>query len=121
LYVPPKHCVHVPPSGPLDPALQMQAATAVLPAGELESAGQPTQGEFPEPDLYVPPKHRVHVPPFGPEYPASHWHSDCDVLPCKACEYAGQVSHTFPGVFVSDNRLLCSSDATNAKSLTDRW
>jgi len=40
LYVPPKHCVHVPPSGPFDPALHTQAVTAVLPAGELESARQ---------------------------------------------------------------------------------
>jgi len=51
LYVPAKHCVHVPPSGPLDPALQMQAATAVLPAGESEFVGQPTQLEFPVPVL----------------------------------------------------------------------
>ena len=43
LYVPPKHCVHVPPSGPLDPALQMQAATAVLPAGEPEFNGHSVQ------------------------------------------------------------------------------
>jgi len=40
LYLPATHAVHVPPSGPDEPALQMQLVKAALPAGELESAGQ---------------------------------------------------------------------------------
>ena len=51
LYVPPKHGVHVPPSGPLDPALHRHAVRAVLPAGEEEFAGQSRQIEEPVSDL----------------------------------------------------------------------
>ena len=40
LYFPATHAVHGPPSGPVDPALQVQLVKAALPAGELESAGQ---------------------------------------------------------------------------------
>ena len=40
LYVPDSHARHVPPSGPVYPALHVQAAAAVLPAGEDESLGQ---------------------------------------------------------------------------------
>ena len=36
LYFPETHRVHVPPSGPDEPALQMQAAKAELPAGASE-------------------------------------------------------------------------------------
>ena len=43
LYVPAEHCIHVLPSGPFHPALQMQAATAVLAAGEPEFAGHSVQ------------------------------------------------------------------------------
>ena len=46
LYVPAKHCKHVPPSAPVYPALQIHAVMAVLPAGEFEFAGQLTQAAF---------------------------------------------------------------------------
>jgi hypothetical protein len=36
LYLPATHAVHVPPSGPVDPALQMHAVKEVLPIGALE-------------------------------------------------------------------------------------
>jgi len=36
LYLPAAHAVHVPPSGPVDPALQVHAVKEVLPAGALE-------------------------------------------------------------------------------------
>lgn len=36
LYLPATHCVHVPPSGPVEPASQVHAVEAELPAGELE-------------------------------------------------------------------------------------
>ena len=76
LYVPFKHCTHVPPSGPVDPVLQTQAVTAVLPAGELENARQDAQlAVFVVPFLYVPPEHCEHVPPTSPVnlvYPALH-------------------------------------------------
>ena len=36
LYLPATHCVHVPPSGPVEPTSQVHAVKAELPAGELE-------------------------------------------------------------------------------------
>jgi hypothetical protein len=36
LYLPATHAVHVPPSGPVDPALQVHAVKEVLPIGALE-------------------------------------------------------------------------------------
>ena len=46
LYVPAKHCKHVPPSAPVYPASQIHAVMAVLPAGEFEFAGQLTQAAY---------------------------------------------------------------------------
>jgi hypothetical protein len=40
LYLPATHAVQLPPSGPVDPALQVQLVKAALPAGELELVGQ---------------------------------------------------------------------------------
>ena len=40
LYLPASHAAHAPPSGPVYPTLHVQATTAVLAAGEPESAGQ---------------------------------------------------------------------------------
>jgi hypothetical protein len=91
LYVPPKHCVHVPPSGPLHPALHKHAVRAVLPAGEIEFAGQPKQPESPVPDLYVSLKHCVHVPPLGPLDPALHTHAAIAVLAVGELDNTGQL------------------------------
>lgn len=90
LYLPATHCVHVPPSGPEEPALQMQFVETPLPANEYEFVGQsphvsdaaPTVVEyFPTPQsvqttvpvdvLYLPATHCVHTPPFGPDAPLS--------------------------------------------------
>jgi hypothetical protein len=43
LYFPAAHGAHTPPSGPVDPALQVQAAGAKLAIGELEFGGHATQ------------------------------------------------------------------------------
>jgi hypothetical protein len=43
LYLPVTQAVHVPPLGPVNPTLQVQLASAVLPAGELTLAGQARQ------------------------------------------------------------------------------
>jgi len=70
----------------------------VLPAGELVSARQPTQGEFPLPDLYVPAKHCVHVSPFTPVYPALHSHVEIVVLEGDDIEFGG---HKKQSVFIA--------------------
>ncbi len=41
LYFPATHCVHVPPLDPNEPALHVQAVTAVLKPGEFELLGHP--------------------------------------------------------------------------------
>ncbi len=91
LYLPAAQSAHVPPWGPVEPALQVQLVKPALPAGELESDGQgvhveltaaPTAVEYlpapqsvqaahPAASLYFPASHCVHVPPAGPEDPAS--------------------------------------------------
>ena len=70
LYLPVSHALHGPPSGPHQPALQVQAAKAVLCGGELEPAGQLLQLVDPSELLYLPEPHATHVPPFCPEKPA---------------------------------------------------
>ena len=67
LYVPAPHAVHVPPSGPDQPTLQVQLLKAVLCAGELESAGQLLQLSAPDTLLYLPATHAMQLPPSGPE------------------------------------------------------
>jgi hypothetical protein len=62
LYSPAPHAEHVPPSGPCQPALQVQLLKAVLCGGELESAGQLLQS------------------PAFPKKPALHWHAVKAVL-----------------------------------------
>ena len=47
LYVPAPHAAHVPPFGPVYPALQTQAATAVLKAGDMLLAGHVVQATLP--------------------------------------------------------------------------
>ena len=67
LYLPATHSEHVPPSGPEEPALQVQAVAMRLPTGELECDGQVSHVASPVLDLKVPAQHNVHVPPSGPE------------------------------------------------------
>ena len=52
LYVPPEHCAHVPPLGPMKPALHWHAVSMMLPAAETELVGQDEQVVDPSPDLY---------------------------------------------------------------------
>ena len=48
LYLPATHAAHGPPSGPVDPALQMQFVRTELPSGELEFDGQTLHVELAE-------------------------------------------------------------------------
>ena len=53
---------YVPPSGPEEPALQVQAVAMRLPTGELEFDGQVSHVAAPGLGLKVPAPHDVHVP-----------------------------------------------------------
>jgi len=97
----------------MDPALQMQAAAFVLPAGAFELSLQASQfaravlpmtveyvptGQFshapgPGAGLYLPAKHSTHVPPSGPEDPALHLQSISSLLPTRECDRSGQAVH----------------------------
>jgi hypothetical protein len=113
LYFPETHRVHVPPSGPDDPALQMQAAKAELPAVESESVGHPRHVEsaaaptdveyLPETQsvhvsepgaaLNFPATHCVHNPPLGPDEPALQMQAAKAELPAGASELDGHSKH----------------------------
>ena len=54
LYVPASQAPHGPPSGPEEPALQVQAVATRLPKGELEFEGQVSHVAAPVLDLKVP-------------------------------------------------------------------
>jgi hypothetical protein len=107
LYLPALHAVHDPPLGPHQPALQVQAAKAVLCAGELESAGhakqvdKPVVSEYvplshrlqtasPTTFLYLPATHAVHGPPFGPVDPVLQVQLVKASLPGGELEFDGQ-------------------------------
>jgi len=74
LNLPLTHAVHVPPSGPRQPALQVQLVKAVLCSGELEFPGQLLQLTAPDTFLYLPVPHAVHAPPLAPDQPALQAH-----------------------------------------------
>ena len=57
LYLPATHAVHVPPSGPDEPALQVQLVKAALPAGEFEFDGQGLHVELD--NEYLPAEHAM--------------------------------------------------------------
>jgi hypothetical protein len=57
LYFPATQCMQSSPSGPVDPAEQMQSSFSSLPSGELESDGQIEQSSLPMDVLYFPPEH----------------------------------------------------------------
>jgi len=67
LYVPSPHATHVPPFGPLKPALQAQAALPELELGELEFPGQLEHADTPPPE-YDPAGQDAHCVPLALEY-----------------------------------------------------
>jgi hypothetical protein len=105
--------VHAPPSGPVEPALQVQLVKAALPAGELDSDGQATHVELanffasveylpvpqsvhtadPVNGLYFPATQSVHVPPFGPVEPALQVQLVKAGLPAGELVSDGQARH----------------------------
>jgi len=99
LYVPAGHIAHVPPSGPVDPALQLQSVSSSLAGGEFDRNGHashtfetaPIATEYlpisqlvhtasPVSTLYLLATHEVQVPPLTPVKPALHLQSICSSL-----------------------------------------
>ena len=119
LYLPAAHGEHTPPSGPVEPVLQVQAVAAELGLGELELPGHATQADstvapvvakyFPaaqsvhtaEPVvlLYFPLAHAEHTPASGPVDPTLQVQAATAVLGLGELELAGHVVHaTLPVV-----------------------
>jgi hypothetical protein len=116
LYFPATHAAHVSPTGPVDPALQVQFVKDALPAGEFEFDGQTlhvelveapsaveyvpaTQSEqvaVPVNTLYFPDTQAEQVPPSGPENPASQVQFVKSKLPSDELEFDGQSLHVVP-------------------------
>ena len=100
LYLPAAHNSHVPPFGPVKPALQAHAVITVLEASEFEPVGQVEQGALPVVFLYVPVVHSLHVLPAGPENgpvkPMLQAHAVTDVLPADDCDLKGHAMHGPP-------------------------
>ena len=114
LYLPATHVEHGPPSGPDEPALQVQLVSAPLPGPEYELEGHaehmesdvaPVTDEYvPAPQLlhsaspvvplYFPAKHGTQVPPLGPAYPALHVQSVGVELVTVDVECSGHNRHS---------------------------
>jgi hypothetical protein len=93
LYFPPTHAEQVPPSGPENPASQVQLVKYKLPTGELEFDGQSMHVVVPFNALYCPATHAAHGPPFGPVDPALQVQLVKAALPEGELEFDGQTKH----------------------------
>jgi hypothetical protein len=113
LYLPATQAVHEPPSGPVNPALQVQAARAELGLGELELPGhvrqvaanvapvlveyvpapQSVHAALPVLVLYFPVTQTVHEPPSGPVNPALQVQAATVELASGELELVGHVTH----------------------------
>ena len=113
LYFPATHNWHPPPSGPVAPALHVQAVETGLPAAENEFTGhaehvtsevaaeeseyfpgsQSVQGPTPSDSLCLPAAQCVHAPPSGPEYPALQRQSAKASLAAGEIELVWQPTH----------------------------
>jgi hypothetical protein len=90
LYVPVTHTVHVPPFGPLKPALHVHAVIAVLVLGEFELVGQCKHAALPVAFLYFLDTHTVDVVPSGPLKPVLHLQSVSADFAIYEFEFTGQ-------------------------------
>ena len=118
LYLLMPQSVHVPPFGPVEPALQVHAVSVGLATGESELVGHakqvafsvaPTVSEYvPEEQgehsddpctcLYVPAIHAVHSMPSGPVKPALQIQSEAASLAAGASEFAVHSEHVLSAV-----------------------
>jgi len=93
LYVPGKHCVHMPV--PVNPGLQMQMLMLVAPvSSEPEPTRQYEHAAEPETDLNRAAAHGAHAPLSGPVKPASHRHRSRRTPGAGDCELAEQLAHS---------------------------
>ncbi len=82
--------MHVSPSAPDQPALQVQLLKAVLCSGEFEFAGQLLQLTAPDTFLYSPAPHAVQEYPSAPDQPALQVQFVTLMLALGESEFVGQ-------------------------------
>ena len=104
LNLPAAHARHVPPLGPVNPALQMQALLPVLPEAESEFDVQFEQSASPISFLYWPVEQDVQDEPSGPENPLSHLQAVIAELPSTDTELCGHAVHSL--VSADENVLM---------------
>jgi hypothetical protein len=109
--MPAPHGVHVCPSGPDQPALQVQFVILMLALGESEFVGHPMHSVAPVKTLYFPASHGAHVPPSAPEYPALHLQAVCATLPVGALAFAGHMEHVETDVAPNVAEYFCASQS----------
>jgi hypothetical protein len=85
LYFAATHTMHVPPSGPVDPASHRQLVFRKLALGDCEFAGHSVQIIEPGVVLYIDTEHAEHAPPSAPVYPASQIQAVTAVCPIAEC------------------------------------
>jgi hypothetical protein len=90
LYVCASQIVQLPPSGPVNPWLQMQLLDSIDPMGDCEFKGQAVQIADPVTVLYVFASQIVQLPPSGPVNPWLQMQLLDAVEPMGDCEFKGQ-------------------------------
>jgi hypothetical protein len=84
LYVPALHWPHTPPAGPLNPATQRQAASALLATADKAFVGHSEHAADPVVALYFPDTQALQTPPSGPLYPVPQRQFEIIVFPVAA-------------------------------------
>lgn len=74
---------------PVNPALQKQAMTEILPTAEVDPVGQNEHACEPAAVLNVPATQGKQIPPLGPVKPASHSQAPSAALPIAEIELSG--------------------------------
>jgi len=93
LYLPGKHCEHVP--APVKPGLQVQMLMLVaVVSSEPEPIGQYEHDAEPKTDLNRPAAHGAHAPLSGPEKPVSHKQRSRGTPGAGDSELVGQLAHS---------------------------
>jgi len=92
LKVPIAHCIQLPPTGPVHPALQVQTVEAVLAGGEVAFAGQASQTAVPVTALNLPGTQPTHLPSLGDD-PALQAQSASTLLAAGELDISGQDKH----------------------------
>ena len=93
LYLPATHPEQTPPSGPVNPALQVQALMDILELGELELAGHNVHAALPLVVLYLLATHPEHANPSGPVNPGLQIQEPIDALPLGEFVFEGHARH----------------------------